>query len=129
MWGITTQFFKYWWSKHCLNYGSYKLRNRNYLIGEIGKYWLWMIWKYFTLKKKKKTHFTSFMNFYHFGKPQLFQDSKCSEISHFCLTYNTLIVQINNTICHIFNYPICIFFYFFCLSFHLFLGNLSLIIY
>ena len=26
----------------------------------------------FTLQKKKKNHFTSFMNFNHFGKPQLF---------------------------------------------------------
>ena len=81
-----------------------------------------------TKKKKKKTHFTSFMNFNHFGKTSIvpYKDSKCSEVSQFCLTYNTLIIQINNTICHIFNYPFFTFFYF-CLFFHLFLGNLSLI--
>ena len=55
-----------------------------------------------------------------------YKDSKCSEVSHFCLTYNTLIVQINNTICHIF-IPSLPFLTFFCFSFHLFLGNLSLI--
>jgi hypothetical protein len=54
-------------------------------------------------------------------------DSICSEVSHFCLTYNTLIVQINNTICHIFNYPIFTFFDFLLFLFQLFLGNLSLI--
>ena len=55
-----------------------------------------------------------------------YKDSKCSEVSHFCLTYNTLIVQINNTICHIFISSLP-FLTFFCFSFHLFLGNLSLI--
>jgi hypothetical protein len=68
------------------------------------------------------------MNFNHFGKPQMFHIGilKCSEVSHFCLTYNTLIVQINNTIFHIFIRSLP-FLTFFCFSFHLFLGNLSLI--
>jgi hypothetical protein len=44
----------------------------------------------------------------------------------FCLTYNILIVHINNTICHTF-IPSLPFFTFFYLSFYLFLGNLSLI--
>ena len=55
-----------------------------------------------------------------------YRDSKCLEISHFCLTYNTLIVQINNTICHIF-ISFLPFLTFFCFSFHVFLCNLSLI--
>ena len=55
----------------------------------------------------------------------LYMNSKCSEVSRFCLTYNTLIVQINNIICHIFILSL-LFFTFFCFSFHLFLG-LSLI--
>ena len=80
-------------------------------------------------QKKKKTHFSSFVNFNHFGEPQLFhiaRDSKCSEVSPFCLTYNTLIVQINNTICRIF-IPSLPFFTFFYFSFSYFLSNLSLI--
>jgi hypothetical protein len=48
------------------------------------------------------------------------------EVSHFCLTYNTLIVQINNTICQIF-IPFLPFLTFCCFLFHLFLGNFSLI--
>ena len=44
----------------------------------------------------------------------------------FCLTYNTLIVQINNKICQI-SIPSLPFLTFFCFSFHLFWGNLSLI--
>ena len=55
-----------------------------------------------------------------------YRDSKCWKVSHFCLTYNTLIVQINNIICHIF-IPSLHFLTFFYFSFHLFLGNLSLI--
>ena len=55
-----------------------------------------------------------------------YRDSKCWEVSHFCLTYNTLIVQINNIICHIFISSL-LFLTFFCFSFHLFLGNLSFI--
>ena len=59
-----------------------------------------------------------------------YKDSKCSEISYFCLTYNTLIVQINNTICYIF-IPFLPFFTFFYFSFHIYIyiyiGNLSLI--
>ena len=47
------------------------------------------------------------------------------EVSHFCLTYNTLIV--NNTICHIFITSLP-FLTFFCFSFHFFFfGNFSLI--
>jgi hypothetical protein len=42
------------------------------------------------------------------------------EVSHFCLTYNTLIVQINNTICHIF-IPSLPFLTFFCFSFHIYI--------
>ena len=55
-----------------------------------------------------------------------YRDFKCSEVFHFCLTYNTLIVQINNTICRIFipSLPIFTFLYF---SFHIFLGKLSII--
>ena len=76
----------------------------------------------YSLSKKKKTQFTSFMNFNHFGKSQLFH----IEVSYFCLTYNTLIVQINNTICQIFISSLP-FLTFFCFSFHVFLCNLSLI--
>ena len=83
----------------------------------------------YLLSKKKKTYYTSFMNFNHFGEPQLFE-FQMLEVSHFCLTYNTLIVQINNTICHIFISSLP-FLTFFCFSFQLifffFFGNFSLI--
>ena len=84
--------------------------------------WLYSLRK----KKKKKTHFTSVVSFIHFGESQLFHLGilNIQRFLIFFLTYNTLIVQINNTICRIFipSSPFFTFFYF-----HIFLGNLSLI--
>ena len=79
----------------------------------------------YSLSKKKKS-FHIVYEFQLFWRISIvpYRDSKCSEVSHFCLTYNTLIVQINNTICRIF-IPSLPFFTLFYFSFHIFLGNLS----
>ena len=84
-----------------------------------GLYWL-------SKKKKNSLHFVYEFQSLWWISIVSYKDSKCSEVSNFCLTYNTLIVQINNTICHIF-IPSLLFFTFFCFSFHLFLVNVSLI--
>ena len=94
-------------------------------IKSMGVYILGLYW----LNKKKKKKLTShrLWIFNHFGEPQLFYIGILNgNVSHFCLIYNILIVQINNTICHIFILSLP-FLTFFCFSFHIFSGNLSLI--
>ena len=83
---------------------------------------------YLLSKKKKKNSFHIVCEFQSLWWTSVvsYRNSKCSKVSHFCLTYNTLIVQVNNTIYRIFilSLPFFTFFYF---SFHIFFGNLSLI--
>jgi hypothetical protein len=69
-----------------------------------------------SFRKKKKTHFTSFMNFNHFGEPQLLH-TRIPNIQRFLIS-----------ICHIF-IPSIPFFTFFCFSFFFFFfwGNFLLI--